>query len=88
VGLVLFDETLLLEQGIQDAFDRVRRPERLLEPSASPLRRDDGELSGPDLGDAALVEHERDARREERFADDESASPADLDHNPVGQLVP
>ena len=83
---VLLDETLLLEEGVEDAVDRVRRPQRLLEPCTPALRRDDGELARPDLGEAALVENERDAGREERLADDQPPSSSDLDDDAVRQL--
>ena len=62
VRLVLLDQPLLLEQGLEHAVDRVGGPERFLEPRAALARRDDRELAGPNLGEAAPVEHERHAR--------------------------
>ena len=82
---VLLDEALLLEEGVEDAVDRVRRAQGLLEPCAPALWRDDGQLSRTDVGEPALVQHERDAGREERLADDQPPPSSDLDDDAVRQ---
>ena len=83
--LVPLDEAFLLEQRLEHRIDRVRGPERLLEPRPALPGSDHGELAGTDVGEAATVEHEWDARREERLADDESATPPDLDDDALRQ---
>src|SRR5205823_903298 len=60
-------------------FDRVCPPEHAVEPRASAPDSNDGEVSGPRVAEALPVDDERNARREERLADDELAARGDLD---------
>ena len=67
------------EQGLEDVADPVGRAERALEPRAPPTRVHDGEVARAEVAEPLRLEHDRDARREVRLADDELAAPADLD---------
>jgi hypothetical protein len=83
VRLVLLDQRLLLEQRVEHALDRVRRPERLLQPRPAALWRDDGELAGTNVSEPTAVEDQRNAGSEERLADNQPAAAADLDDDSV-----
>jgi hypothetical protein len=85
VRLELRPGAFLLQQRLEHVLDPVGGPERLLDPRAAALRRDDRELADSETPEAALVQRDRDAGCEERFADEEASPPSDLDDDAIRQ---
>ena len=84
-GLELDAGALVDEQRFQHVLDPLRAPEPALDARPAPPRAHDGQVAGADVAEPLVIEHERDAGREVRFAHDQLAPPADLDDDGVCQ---
>ena len=80
-------QAALHEQPLERRVDRLRGSEHALDARSPPARPDDDEVARVGLAESLPIEDERNARREERFADDELAASRDLDDDEprVGQ---
>ena len=80
-------QALVLEQPLQDALDRLHRPQRAFEPRPTPAGHDHRELARPHLPEPLAVDHDRHAGREVRLAEEELPAAAKLDDDGVAQTL-
>ena len=75
------------EKAFEHGLDPVGRSEHSLDLRAAAARPDDGEVARTRVAKPLPVDDERDAGSEERLADDEPPSPADLDDGRATEIL-
>jgi hypothetical protein len=71
--------TRLDQQRLEHVLDSLRRAEQLLYACSAAPARDEGEVTGACVARSFAVDHDRNARREVRLADEQLAPPSKLD---------